>query len=69
MMLNLKLPLDLEVTLKAGDKIELERWASVIEDDGDIVKFRWKNGDENWVWKINIKSAFRWVKVDEKNII
>ena len=51
--------MDIRFKLKKGDRIELEDFATVIQDNGDKVDFRWDNGDVNWVWKVNIGKVYR----------
>ena len=47
--------------LEKGDIIELENYATVIEDLGDKIKFFWNTDypEESWVWKRNIHKVYR----------
>lgn len=45
--------------LEAGDVLMLEDRATVIKDCGDSVDIEWANGDKSFVWKCNIKEAYR----------
>ena len=51
--------------VEKGDILELENYATVIEDLGDKVKFVWNTDypEESWVWKINIPRVYRNGKV------